>query len=301
MPLPSLFESIMAAAVLLRDPRMGDERGRNKVAYLALFQAANDSQGVERMLDYAREKLMREGYSRLLLPTGLSPHIGTGMQQDRWDLWPPLHTPMNPPYLPDLFDKKLQPAQKTRLFHAVVPPALPEPPSGPARIVPFDPQRLTADLLPLLVAATEQTGGLFPPPDAEEAEFLLRWLGMKTLSGRLAEVGGEPVGFVLLQPDDGERMRRAGGGRPLLWRAWLAATRGRPVVQGRLLFGGVLTRWRGRGIGQQLWQEARGLAHGRDWKSITIGPVEQGSMAAGFLGRQGAIPQQTFSLYSVSL
>lgn len=296
MPLPSLFEKTIAAAVLLRDPRARDIRGRNKTAYLALFQTANDSEGVERLLDYAQEKAAAEGYSRLLLPTGLSPHLGTGMQQDHWDLWPPLHTPTNPPYVPDLFDDWLHPVQTTRLFHAAVPPELADPPTGPARLIPFEPQWLAADLLPLLVAATEPTAALFPAPDAKEARFLLRWLGVKTLIGRLAEVDGEPVGFVLLQPDDAGRMRRANGGRPLRWRAWLVATWRRPVRQGRLLFGGVLPEWRGRGIGRQLWHMALLVAHKQEWKTVTIGPVDETSAAGAFLGHQDAIQQQSYSL-----
>lgn len=300
MPLPSLFESTLAAAVLLRDPRTAAGRGQVKTAYLALFQTANDHEGVARLLDYARDLLGREGYGRLLLPTGLSPHLGSGMLQDSWDAWPPLHTPSNPPYVPDLLNEWLPVAQTTKLFHATIPSTLPAAPSGPAELVALDPQRLAADLLPLLVAATEETADLYPSPDAEEAQFLLRWLNSQTLTGCVAQVDGMPVGFVLLQPDFAGRMRRARGGRPLLWRAWLAAMRGRPVRQGRLLFGGVLPGWRGRGIGKQLWHRALSVAHARGWKALTIGPLEEGSLAAEKFGRGRAIDQQGFSLYGLT-
>lgn len=300
MPLPTLFESTLAAAVLLRDPRRTEGRGPNKTAYLALFQAANDSEGVERLLDYTRDLLGREGYSRLLLPTGLSPHLGSGMLQDSWDLWPSLHTPSNPPYVPDLLNGWLPVARTTRLYQAAVPPTLPATPPGPARLVMLDPQRLAADLLPLLVAATEETADLFPPPDAEEARFLLRWLDSQTLIGRVAEVDGVPVGFVLLQPDFAGRMRRARGGRLLFWRAWLATMRGRPVRQGRLLFGGVLPEWRGQGVGKQLWGEVLSVAHEQGWATVTVGPLEEGTTAAEFIGRRGATAQQGFSLYGVT-
>lgn len=298
MPLLSLFESTMAAAVLLRDPRTVEGPGRNKTAYLALLQAANDSEGVERLLDYTRDRLAREGYSRLLLPTGLSPHLGSGMLQDSWDAWPPLHTSSNPPYVPDLL-KELPVVRTMKLFQAAVPSTLPDAPTGPARLVPLQPERLATDLLPLLAAATEETADLFPPPDAEEAQFLLHWLDSRTLIGYVAEVDGVPVGFVLLQSDIAGRMRRARGGRPLLWRAWLFMMRGRPVRQGRLLFGGVLPEWRRRGAGKQLWYGALDLAHKQRWATLTVGPIRQSSLAAAFLSRQGAIAQQEFSLYGL--
>lgn len=101
-----------------------------------------------------------------------------------------------------------------------------------------------------LAAACPPWAG-FAAPDAEEAAFLLRWLGHWPLCGWLAHVREEPVGFVLLQPDLSPHLRRSRGGRTLLGRFWLTWLNRRPARRGRLLYGAVLPRWQGQGIGRQ--------------------------------------------------
>ena len=122
----------------------------------------------------------------------------------------------------------LSPLARSRLYRLEVPDELPPAPSSRANLVPLEPDRLAADLLPLLIAACPAWAG-FVPPDAEEAGFLLNWLGQWPLFGWLAEVDLEPVGFVLLQPELAPRLRRGGGGRNPLWRLWLTWAGRRPV------------------------------------------------------------------------
>lgn len=291
--LASLFELPLAAALVLIDPRR-----RGKTAHLALLRAGNDEEGLERLYYRALEALAWAGYRRVIGPTGLSPHLGSGAQLEGWDRWPPLHAPNNPPYAPDILGYKLRPFLALRLYRAEVPAASPGT-DGPARLSPFDPTRLAGDLLPLLVAATENPAG-FPPPDADEAAFLLRWLRPEPLTGLLAEVDGREAGFVLLGPDTAGSYRGTGGGRRAWQRGALALARRQPVGQGRLLFGAVLPAFRRRGIGGQLWRAALGLSAAAGWRSLAAGPVYEPSEGAAFLSAQGAAAAESYALYEAS-
>jgi GNAT superfamily N-acetyltransferase len=289
------FERVVAASVVLTDPRRTD-----RTAYLALLHCINDLSSLKQHLAFIAEALAARSYHRLIGPTGLSPHLGSGLQQDYWHQLPPLHTPTNPPYLPELADLTLRPLTRSQLYHLDMPPDLPPAPSRRlASLRLLDPARLAGDCLPLLAAACPATRADLVPPDAAEAEFLLDWLGRWTLLGWLAEVAGQPVGFVLLQPDLAPRLHRAGGGRSLLGRLWLAWAAGRLARQGRILLAGVVPEWRGRGIGQQLLHQARVTAHQQGWQSLTVGPLPATGPAPKFLKQQGAEPRQTYLLYEV--
>lgn len=285
------FDRTVAAAVALTDPRR-----RDRTAYLGLLHCINHIDTLERFLAGAAELLRPHGVRRLIGPTGLSPHLGSGLLLDHWHQTPPLHTPYNPPYLPEMADIALSPLARSQLYRLKVAGDLPPEPPSPANLVPLEPARLATDLLPLLVAACPDWAG-FSPPDAAEAGFLLAWLYPWPLFGWLAEVDSAPVGFVLLQPDLANRLRRAGGGHNPLWRLWLNWAAGRPAHHGRLLFGGVLPAWRGQGIGQRLLHQAQMSARQQGWQSLTIGPLPVDAPATKFMTRQGAAAEQSYGLY----
>lgn len=285
------YERTVAATVALNDPRRGDN-----AAYLALVRCVNHSESIERLA----EALWASGCRRLVGPTGLSTHLETGLLEDHWNQDPPLHTPYNPPYLPELIGNLMDRLESSRLYHLQIPRQVPPPPPAPAELLPMDPARLARDLLPLLDIACSVSGD-FPPPDAEEASFLLRWLERWPLHGWLAQVEEQPAGFVLLQPDVGAWLRRSNGGRHLLWRPWLSWLGRRPTRQGRVIFGGVLPRWQGQGIGRQLLQQALVAGHHLGWQTLTIGPVRDNVPACAFLERHGAHPHQTYRLYQWEL
>lgn len=282
----TLFELPLAAGLLLQDPRRRDGTG-----YLAHLHLVNDKEATAVFLEQLTEQLWERGCYRLLLPTGLSPHLGSGWLLDNWHLDPPHHTPYSPPYLPEIVSKLLRPWQQMRLYHLPIPA---EPVTTP-NLTPFAPERLAADLLPLLATACDQGLG-FPPPDAVEATFLLRWLG-RNLSGWLVEAKGRPVGFVLVQPDEGARLRRAGGARSWGWWLWWWLTKGRGVVNGRILFAAVLPEARGQGFGQQLLHQTHHIAQQQGWRSLTVGPLRERETAVSLLKAAGAIPRQTYQLY----
>lgn len=289
----ALFEEPVAAVLLQQEPTHGDG-----TAYLSLLHCANDEETLERLLGTALEAAVDAGCSRLVGPTGITPHLAVGALQDCFHVLPPLHTPYNPPYLADLLASTMEPCAERVLYHQVVPPAV-APSAGLARLAPLEPLRLAQDLLPLLVEGTAGKED-FPPPDADEAELLLLWLSAYPLAGWVAEVQETPVGFVLMQPDLAHLMRRADGGRNWAGRAYAAWRKSAPARAGRLLLGAVDPAWRGRGVGRQLWQQALRHARAEGWRSLTCGPVAPDSAAAEFLAAAGATPGQHYMVYEWS-
>lgn len=284
----SWYRTVAAAGLL------HDRRRRDASHALALPRFANDGETLNRFLEAAAKE---SGARSIVGPTHLSPYLGTGALSSHWHLLPALHTPYNPPYLPSVLQAVMEEGGRSRLHELSVPTGENlTGTTGQAILVPLNPAELADKHLPLLLAACAPWEE-FPPPDAAEATFLLRWLGRWPLYGLLALAGEEPVGFVLLQPDLAARLRRAGGGRNPLWRIWLRWVARRPVRRGRLLFGAVLSRWRGRGIGHQLMEAA--LAYGRrqGWRTITVGPIPETAQAGRFLGQWHAAPRQEYRLY----
>lgn len=289
--LGAVFEEPVAAAVVLADVRR-----RDNTAYLGMLHCANDVGSLEKFLGRIFEILAPQGIRQLIGPTGLSPHLQSGVLQDHFNLDPPLYTPYNPPYLPEVISAVCRPAARSQLYVADVPFVPVSPASGPAMLASLAPARLAGDLLPLLAMAAPAWSG-FPAPDADEAAFLMDWLTLWPLHGWLASVAGEPVGFVLLQPDLAVPLRRARGGRNLPWRHWLSWRAQHPVGAGRLVFGGVLPDWRGEGIGHQLWQQTLRTAQQQGWQRLSIGPLPSTAAGINFLVRQGARPLQSYLLH----
>lgn len=303
IPLTSILERTLAAAASIIDGRR-----KGKTGHLALAHFGSDKEAFDTLYYHLVETLSAAGFHRLVGPVGLSPHLGSGLQVDGWDEWPPAHTPANPPYAPELVEARLTPLQDGRLYRAAVPARPPEPLPDPARIASFDPARLAGDLRPLLVAAVDNPTAGFPPPDAAEAAFLLRSLGTGRVTGFLAEMDGEPAGFVLVGPDRAGWLRATRGGRSL-WRQARYGVEarlwpGRRLAGGQIFFGAVLPGWRRQGIGAQLWQQATGHASRMGWASLAVGPVwlpkGSDSAAVAFLEARSATARQSYRLYERS-
>jgi GNAT superfamily N-acetyltransferase len=288
----TLFEESVAAGIVLRDPRR-----RDGAAYVALLHVVNDTISLLNFLGRAQELLEPAGVRKLILTTGLSPHLGSGVLQDHFHQLPPLYTPYNPPYLPELIAEACRPLGRSQLYVATVDEQLTKPTSPePAQLHPFEPSRLATDLLPLFQESAFRWAD-FPPPDALEAAFILRWLANGPLAGWIAEVESKPAGFILLQPDLSELLHRTGGGRRLLWRPWLQWRSQRRVKAGRVLFGAVLPEYRGQGIGCQLWRQAVRTAMEMGWLTLSIGPIPSTASANVFFESLGVKAQRSYLLH----
>lgn len=286
----ALFEEPVAAAIVMLDPRR-----RDRFAYLGHLHCVNDRSSLERYLDVLAEELKPAGIQGLIGPVGLSPHVQSGVLMDYFHENPPLHTPYNPPYLPELMDQVFQPWASSRLYELSVPKVV-DVPAGPGRLAPLSLSSLVTEHLELF-QSTVALWPNFPPLDRTEAGFLLRWCGDWPMLGWTAEVDGQIVGFLVLQPDLSTVLRRAKGGRNLLWRLWLTWRKRRPVAAGRILWGGVSPEWRGRGIGTQLLRHGLAVARELGWRRLTVGPLPDLAPSVTFLSGHGAQARQTYCLY----
>jgi hypothetical protein len=275
-------------------------------ACLAMFNSANDEDTLDQLLNAAWQQGAPWGIQRVIAPCALSPSLSAGLLIDHFNLAPPLHTPYNAPYLPELMDGAMEPLRYSRLWHLPSAALLPEA-GAPAslQIVPFDVARLAGDLLPLALATAQDSAPVGDPVwnlTAEELAFALRVWAVAPLIGRLALADGEPVGFYLAQSDVGEDLRRLRGARPLWGRAVMAlrplrrALAGRTTA-GRVLLGGVVPGARRRGIGLRLLADIQMLAVAAGWQSIVVGPVAEKSDGAHFMDAAGATPVQRYCLF----
>ena len=292
---PSRFNSVFMEEAVAVGALLADPRRRDGAAAVALFNVANDVESLERFIGVAQEQAYGRGRSRLVGPVGLSPHLGYGALLDHFDQTPPLYTPYNPPYLPEILDSTLDRVATARLYHVPV-SARVQRVAGPSALRPL----VAADdgeVLPRLLTALDDHGE-FPAPDAVEAAFLLAWWAIAPRGGGGAEIDAEAVGFVLLQPDLAPALRWAKGGRPWHWRLWWQWRRTRPTRNGRIVAGAVLPQWRRQGIGTQLWAAALNSAHLHKWRNVSIGPVADDAAAMHFLLAHNAEPRQHYALFS---
>lgn len=293
MQVTTPFERPLVSAILASDPRRTDQ-----TANLAMFVTENDRESIRFFLDGVATLLEQNDRYRLIGPTGLSPHLGSGLLQDYWDQMPPLHTPYNQPFLPEMVNKILRPIGEQRLYQLPIMPFSPHP--APFQLLPLQPADLAGELLPLLQAAC-QNRHRFPVPDEVEAQFLLRWLSFAPLFGWVAQQDGRSQGFVLMQPDVGHWVRRLKGGRGLWRRSVLPWAVRRPVTNGRLLFGGVLPAARGQGIGRALLEKSMVTAYQLGWHTMTVGPLDARDTAVHLLTHYNATPKQTYTLHEWNL
>lgn len=290
-----VMETPVASGLLLYDPRQPIP-----TVSIALLNTVNDPGPLGRLLDEVSELARQRGCRKVIAPTGISPHLNSGLLQDHWNKIPPLNTPYAPPYSPDIFSKYMHALNHWHLYQLPIPAEVHPQSSDIAELIPLQPESLKTDLLPLFTAACPEDSP-FQPPDEQEAAFLIRWIEDWSLTGWLAQVNDVSTGFVLMQPDLSPILKRYKGGRNLVKRGFLQLESKRPSSSGRLLFGGVLPEWRRKGIGTQLLNRAIRSAVELNWESLSIGPIPESSDAAAFLTHHHATPLQTYTLYERAL
>ncbi len=264
-----------------RDP------ARLDTGYLSFLHTVNDRNTLGVLLESLSEHLRPHGIRTLVGPTHLFAHLGSGVLRSHWHLTPPLYTLYNPPYLNELVQSLMKQVEDLQLYQLSTKVQLEG--DSPATLAPLEPQRLARDLLPLLQSACA-ANATFSPPDAAEAEKMLRWLVVSPLYGWLAEVDDQPVGFVLLQADPNALSKN---------KSFFGRFRKPQISSGRLLFLGVLPEFRRRGIARHLLSQSLKTAREQGWETLSIGPVPRkvGEVLEGW----GADSRQSYTLYRYSL
>ena len=290
---PVVFNSTFEVPVL-NTAVFIDPRRRDHTAYFGLFDCVNDSETVERWLNQMRELLRGAHIARLVGPVGLSPFLGSGVLQDNWHLPPPMHTAYHPPYLAELMSHHFRTISQQRLYHIPVPEQVAL--DDRVALRPLHHRHLSTGLKYLFANSLDNRLGI-PRPDPVEIEFLLRWMGEPAPFGWTAYLNEKIAGFVLLQADVGQHLRRLKGGRFWWHRLAWHGMKNRRVKHGRLLFGGVHPDFQHQGVGTQLLRQALQAAKERGWETLTVGPVDGRETAVSFLEKHGGIPQQTYHLY----
>ncbi len=305
----ALWEEVVAAAIVAVDPKRQHDTG-----LLMLLHCANDEEVLDRLLGVALEELSHQGCYRLVGPVGPSPHLASGLLENYYHQLPPLHTPYNPPYLPELMNSSLHPWQQLALRHVPLPPTvqgIEEQPehtaSGKVALVPLTAAlALSETFLPLWQAAALPQN-LFPAPDRAEVAFIWTWLTVWPWAGWVAIAHERPIGFLLLQPDLAAQSRRAGGGRNPLWAWWLQWRSQRPVAQGRLTYGAILPAWQGRGIEELFWQKTWHYSQQQVWQALTVGPhilkkdgqaIHNAILPAALLSQERTVLHQRYTIYA---
>lgn len=293
------FEKPVAAGILLKDPRRND-----RSAHLVEFRCVNDKESLERFLEYLGVQMLSIDCNQLICPVGLSPYIRTGSLESHWNRTPPLYTPYNPPYLPEMLESTMDPICSFRLYLFDLPEELPPAAEKPAILTPLNPGDLSNEVPKLILALGPEISQIyqpsnFPPPDDLEIDFLMQWVKKWPTFGWLAKINDQPVGCVVLQPDMAPRLKQAKGGKSPLWRVWLEMKKHDAASQGRVVFGGVHPAWQGHGIGRQLISKTLITAKDQGWRQVSVGPLSQ--QYSEVLVHLGARPLQTYSLYKWKL
>lgn len=222
------------------------------------------------------EEIFPQGIRSLTGPTELFLFLGAGALSSHWQLPVPPGAPYQPPYTAEHLSALMSPFETLALFH--VETGQTRRAANAGAVERLEPRRLATDLLPLLASITAPY-----PVSSIEAETLLRWLEPYRPTGFSAALPGEPdspAGFVLLC---GERSPV----RPLP----------RKEPRSGCLWGRVRADARGQGLGRALLQVGLEEARTRGWKSVSVGPLAEGSEAAAFLRARGGVAQQRYTLY----
>lgn len=256
------------ARLLVMHDRLRGEHTGEKTATFGLFEAPSDADVSRALFDEAARWARSHGADSLAGPLSLSVHEEAGLLVDGFDLPPRVMMPYNREYYPGLL---LQAGfAPVRDFHAyewdIQREAVPDtkPLRGNVAIRRFDPRKRPDEVRRFLQVYNDAFAGnwgFVPMTEAEAASAVGDFLRYADIAlPRLAEVDGEPAGFILALPDFNEVIARCGG---KLWPfGLLRILRGRRAIRNlRVATLAVRRPFRPQGIAhhliRQLWETAR--------------------------------------------
>ena len=122
-----------------------------------MMRVANDTEALDQLLSVAWQQAAIHRALRLVAPAELARSLSAGLLLDHFHLLPPLHTPYNAPYMPELLEGAMEPLRFSRLWHleTSVPAGSEALPAG-LSFGAFDVSRLAGELLPTSVCVASR-------------------------------------------------------------------------------------------------------------------------------------------------
>ncbi len=298
------------------DPRH-HERDGLKCGQFGLFECVDEPAVAAALFDAAADWLGERGLNRMFGPLSFSLNDECGLLVDGYDCPPTMLMPHNPPYYPRLFEDCGFTKAKDLLSWRVPMPADGEPPAGFRRaaqralaapgvhVRPLDPDRFDADMAvvkDIYNDAWSQNYAATPMTDREFAHVVRGFTPiLKSELVQIAEVHGEPAGFLLCLPDANQALRAARGrltsyGVPIGLVRIARATR--RIQRTRVLACGIKREHRNRGLAAAMFAQTQRAAFRLGYTETEISWVlEDNRHSNGHAKGAGGILFHTHRLY----
>jgi ribosomal protein S18 acetylase RimI-like enzyme len=295
--------------LLVAYDRLRPERLGEKTATFGFFEAPADPAVSRALFAEAERWAAKRGADALAGPFALSVHEEVGLLVAGFERPPCLMMPYNRDYYADLL---LQAGfAPVRDFHAydwdIQGAAVPEPRPLRANVTirRFDPRRRADEVWRFLQVYNEAFAGnwgFVPMTEAEADGAVGDFLRYADLSlPRLAEVDGEPAGFILALPDFNEVIARCAG---KLWPfGLLRLLLGRQAIRNvRVVTLAVRRPFRPMGIAHHLIRELWRTGRAAGYRRAEFGYIDTGNAAMrNIVEGIGARQTKTYRLYRKSL
>jgi hypothetical protein len=261
--------------------RAHNEFHGDRVGFFGFFESTDDPEVARRLLDVAAEWLQRRGLTAMRGPMNPSTNHDCGVLIDGFDEHPVFLTSWNPPYYDALIKGAGLDASKDLVGYWLpygeagfqVPPrveALAMRAKERAKLTfrDIDPKRYWDEVelcWQIYNSAWERNWGFVP---MTREEFMFQAKGLKPLLipqfAFLAEINGEPAGFMLCVPDFNQIFKRIPSGR-LFPFGWLKILAGKSKLRtGRIMALGIKQQYRSGSILPVFMHESlrRAVAYG---------------------------------------
>ena len=245
--------------------RAHNEFHGDRVGFFGFFECIDDAEVARRLLDVAAEWLQRRGLTSMRGPMNPSTNHDCGVLVDGFDEHPVFLTSWNPPYYDALIQKAGIAAAKDLVGYWLpygetgfqVPPrveALAARAKERAKLTfrDIDPTRYWEEVelcWQIYNSAWERNWGFVP---MTRDEFMFQAKGLKPLMlpqfAFIAEVNGEPAGFMLCIPDFNQILKRNPSGRLFPFGLLKILTGKSKLKTGRIMALGIKEQFRSGGI-----------------------------------------------------
>jgi GNAT superfamily N-acetyltransferase len=287
-----------------------------KVGFFGFFEAIDDYQVAEALLNRVREWLKEKGMEAMRGPMNPSQNDECGLLVQGFDSSPVMMMTYNPKYYLDFMNKYgLQKARDLYAYHAPITPVEAKHPAAAAKyahekhpeavVRKVDIKRLEQEKVKvqeIYNAAWEKNWGFVPLTDKEFDALVKRLKDI--LIPELAlfvEIQGKPVGFLLSLPDVNLALKKING--RLFPFGWLKALYySRKIKWTRLIIMGVLKEYRLCGFEALLYHEATRNAYKLGFRDVEISWVLENNLLTRMAAEKyGGAIYKTYRIYQIDI